>query len=208
MKLSLSVVVIETDLTPEHPRWIGAWWMGFLICSIINFAICIPTSMIPKNLRPIRGSSSVAATTSNAKIDTGEEGEEKEEGEQKDKNEEDETKEKEEKEENGEQDREGEKEKEDEQKEKNEKEDEELEKQEKEGREEDQEMIKKEEDKGKDEKGKKKEQEGKEVKKIMEDVKKPFVPSTAEQESSTRPPKYLGDWKGNSKPDSVVSVNR
>jgi Organic Anion Transporter Polypeptide (OATP) family len=45
--------VTGTSITPEHPQWIGAWWIGYLICFIMNFLLFIPTAMLPTHLKPI-----------------------------------------------------------------------------------------------------------------------------------------------------------
>src|SRR5688572_11361619 len=61
------MVVTETELTQKHPQWIGAWWLGFIINTIANFILFIPMSMLPKNLRPIKRSSSVASSSNKGK---------------------------------------------------------------------------------------------------------------------------------------------
>ena len=46
----------DTSLTPEHPRWVGAWYLGYLVCAVGALLVCIPMSMLPKHLRNIKDS--------------------------------------------------------------------------------------------------------------------------------------------------------
>ncbi|XP_013911099.1 PREDICTED: solute carrier organic anion transporter family member 4C1 [Thamnophis sirtalis] len=41
---------ISVDLTPEDPRWVGAWWIGFVICSFSTCLLVAPFSYFPKHL--------------------------------------------------------------------------------------------------------------------------------------------------------------
>ncbi|XP_014674972.1 PREDICTED: solute carrier organic anion transporter family member 2A1-like [Priapulus caudatus] len=41
----------DTDLTPNDPQWIGAWWLGLPIFSGITFACALPFAMFPNYLR-------------------------------------------------------------------------------------------------------------------------------------------------------------
>lgn len=54
-------------MTQKHPQWIGAWWLGFLVITILNFILFIPMSMLPKNIRPIRRYSSTTASLDKGK---------------------------------------------------------------------------------------------------------------------------------------------
>ncbi|XP_069348762.1 solute carrier organic anion transporter family member 4C1 [Eulemur rufifrons] len=38
------------DVTEDDPRWLGAWWIGFLICWIFAWSLIIPFSCFPKHL--------------------------------------------------------------------------------------------------------------------------------------------------------------
>ena len=49
----------DTELTPDDPEWIGAWWLGSLCLCIAMLFVTLPLLAFPRNL-------------------TGEEGEEKE----------------------------------------------------------------------------------------------------------------------------------
>ena len=44
---------VGTNLTQEHPRWVGAWWIGFLVCGIAALIIFIPMLMLPKHMKPM-----------------------------------------------------------------------------------------------------------------------------------------------------------
>ena len=57
-----------TEITAKHPRWIGAWWLGFVICSVINFMLFIPMMMLPKNMKPIKDTSKEAQEIMKASI--------------------------------------------------------------------------------------------------------------------------------------------
>ncbi|XP_039194570.1 solute carrier organic anion transporter family member 4C1 isoform X1 [Crotalus tigris] len=41
---------ISVDLTPEDPRWVGAWWIAFVICSFSTCLLVAPFSYFPKHL--------------------------------------------------------------------------------------------------------------------------------------------------------------
>ncbi|XP_069748469.1 solute carrier organic anion transporter family member 4C1-like isoform X2 [Narcine bancroftii] len=42
--------VSNIDLQPGDPRWLGAWWIGFLLCWILAWTLIIPLSCFPKHL--------------------------------------------------------------------------------------------------------------------------------------------------------------
>ncbi|NXS96846.1 SO1C1 protein, partial [Jacana jacana] len=38
-------------ITPQDSRWVGAWWLGFLIAGITSFLAAIPFFFLPKSLK-------------------------------------------------------------------------------------------------------------------------------------------------------------
>ncbi|NXP33485.1 SO1C1 protein, partial [Leiothrix lutea] len=38
-------------ITPQDSRWVGAWWLGFLIAGATNFLSAIPFCFLPKSLK-------------------------------------------------------------------------------------------------------------------------------------------------------------
>ncbi|XP_006139851.1 solute carrier organic anion transporter family member 4C1 [Tupaia chinensis] len=40
----------STDITEDDPRWLGAWWIGFLIVWLFAWSLIIPFSCFPKRL--------------------------------------------------------------------------------------------------------------------------------------------------------------
>lgn len=42
---------MDSDMTPVHPRWVGAWWGGFLIIGTLLLLISIPFFAFPKSLK-------------------------------------------------------------------------------------------------------------------------------------------------------------
>ena len=42
----------ETDITPRDPRWIGAWWLGFLIFGVISIFPALPLFCFPQRYKP------------------------------------------------------------------------------------------------------------------------------------------------------------
>ncbi|XP_004586346.2 solute carrier organic anion transporter family member 4C1 [Ochotona princeps] len=40
----------RVDVTEDDPRWLGAWWIGFLICWFFAWSLIIPFSCFPKHL--------------------------------------------------------------------------------------------------------------------------------------------------------------
>ncbi|KAK6960438.1 hypothetical protein BgiMline_035645 [Biomphalaria glabrata] len=39
-----------TTLTPKHPNWIGAWWLGYVVFGILSLVISIPLFWFPRKL--------------------------------------------------------------------------------------------------------------------------------------------------------------
>ncbi|XP_066270044.1 solute carrier organic anion transporter family member 4C1-like [Branchiostoma lanceolatum] len=39
-----------SELTPDDPRWVGAWWMGFVVCAALSWAVSFPLAGYPKEL--------------------------------------------------------------------------------------------------------------------------------------------------------------
>ncbi|NXC34862.1 SO1C1 protein, partial [Campylorhamphus procurvoides] len=42
-------------ITPQDSRWVGAWWLGFLIAGATNFLSAIPFCFLPKSLKKPKG---------------------------------------------------------------------------------------------------------------------------------------------------------
>ncbi|NWT36626.1 SO1C1 protein, partial [Chroicocephalus maculipennis] len=38
-------------ITPQDSRWVGAWWLGFLIAGVTNFLAAVPFCFLPKSLK-------------------------------------------------------------------------------------------------------------------------------------------------------------
>lgn len=48
--LFLCFIVDEITITATDARWVGAWWLGILICALLNFLVGIPFWFLPKSL--------------------------------------------------------------------------------------------------------------------------------------------------------------
>ena len=46
------VVAGHLDITPDDPRWIGAWWGGFLLCCAVLFFSSVLMFGFPQSLPP------------------------------------------------------------------------------------------------------------------------------------------------------------
>lgn len=44
-------LVPRNDINTESPQWVGAWWVGFVMCSVMMLFIAIPILGFPKRLR-------------------------------------------------------------------------------------------------------------------------------------------------------------
>ena len=40
----------DLTITPTDTRWVGAWWIGFLVCAGVNILTSIPFFFFPKTL--------------------------------------------------------------------------------------------------------------------------------------------------------------
>nr|XP_014345637.1 PREDICTED: solute carrier organic anion transporter family member 1C1-like isoform X6 [Latimeria chalumnae] len=49
-KMSKTPDVDSLTITPKDSRWVGAWWLGFLIASVVTLIAAIPFWFIPKSL--------------------------------------------------------------------------------------------------------------------------------------------------------------
>ncbi|NXA10918.1 SO1C1 protein, partial [Sapayoa aenigma] len=45
----------SVTITPQDSRWVGAWWLGFLIAGTTNFLSAIPFCFLPKSLKKPEG---------------------------------------------------------------------------------------------------------------------------------------------------------
>ncbi|XP_046583949.1 solute carrier organic anion transporter family member 2A1-like [Haliotis rubra] len=48
----MPVTLEATTLTPRDPRWIGAWWLGFLVFGIGGILASIPLFFFPRRIKP------------------------------------------------------------------------------------------------------------------------------------------------------------
>ncbi|XP_040197615.1 solute carrier organic anion transporter family member 1C1-like [Rana temporaria] len=53
-KLYVDVGFVDMDevtISPQDTRWVGAWWMGFLVAGMIHLLSAIPFCFLPKNMK-------------------------------------------------------------------------------------------------------------------------------------------------------------
>ena len=43
---------IDIDIGPKDPRFIGAWWLGFVILGFASMLIALPVMCFPRTLKP------------------------------------------------------------------------------------------------------------------------------------------------------------
>jgi hypothetical protein len=59
----------ETDLSPKDPRWVGAWWLGFIICGVCSIVWVMPLSLFPPVIPGQQGTGYKKSSDRNAKED-------------------------------------------------------------------------------------------------------------------------------------------
>lgn len=47
---TLSTTFCSLTITPASPRWVGAWWIGFLVSGVLAFIVAFPIGGFPKIL--------------------------------------------------------------------------------------------------------------------------------------------------------------
>lgn len=40
----------EITIAATDARWVGAWWLGILICALLNLLVAVPFWFLPKSL--------------------------------------------------------------------------------------------------------------------------------------------------------------
>ncbi|KAL3892149.1 hypothetical protein ACJMK2_004386 [Sinanodonta woodiana] len=50
LQIYVDLFSYNVDLSPTHPRWIGAWWGGFIICGCVLLALACPFMSFPQVL--------------------------------------------------------------------------------------------------------------------------------------------------------------
>lgn len=56
--------VVPQDIFPGHPKWIGAWWIGFILLGILLLIISIPFFIFPKSLKAKKSKELVVSISS------------------------------------------------------------------------------------------------------------------------------------------------
>ena len=50
MNMVIVCVTADPDIEQTDPRWIGAWWIGFVICALCTIVWALPMAMFPLRL--------------------------------------------------------------------------------------------------------------------------------------------------------------
>jgi len=48
--MCLCTLHVDPNIDENDPRWIGAWWLGFVVCAASIFVWALPLSMFPAQL--------------------------------------------------------------------------------------------------------------------------------------------------------------
>jgi len=46
----LSAVCADPGIDKRDPRWVGAWWLGFVVCSVVISVTSLPMLLVPPKL--------------------------------------------------------------------------------------------------------------------------------------------------------------
>jgi hypothetical protein len=41
----------DVDMNPRDPRWIGAWWLGFVVFGMASLFLALPLALFPKQMK-------------------------------------------------------------------------------------------------------------------------------------------------------------
>ncbi|NWS50640.1 SO1A5 protein, partial [Probosciger aterrimus] len=63
-----SVDAEDIIITPTDARWVGAWWLGFLICASLNLLVGIPFWFLPRSLLKEGESNETLETNKNSVV--------------------------------------------------------------------------------------------------------------------------------------------
>ena len=50
--IAILIRIVEVPISPRHPAWIGAWWLGFLVFGLISMLIGFPLLCFPRRMKP------------------------------------------------------------------------------------------------------------------------------------------------------------
>ena len=45
-----TAIHLETDMSPQDPKWVGAWWIGFILLAFFMLIWAAPTVLFPARL--------------------------------------------------------------------------------------------------------------------------------------------------------------
>ena len=50
MDVVLLLALIDSDLSNSDPRWIGCWWLGFIIVAFVQIICAVPMLCFPRSI--------------------------------------------------------------------------------------------------------------------------------------------------------------
>ncbi|KAL3856589.1 hypothetical protein ACJMK2_011324 [Sinanodonta woodiana] len=48
---NIYVTLEDTGMSPTHPEWIGAWWLGFMVFGVLSLLAAIPLLFFPRRMK-------------------------------------------------------------------------------------------------------------------------------------------------------------
>lgn len=48
--MAIIAFIEDVDMSPKDPRWIGAWWLGFIVFGCLTFVAALPMLCFPRYL--------------------------------------------------------------------------------------------------------------------------------------------------------------
>jgi len=60
------IISDEIEIGPEDPRWIGAWWFGYVTCGSLMLAISLTLFFFPKTMKTPEQATTITPEESSA----------------------------------------------------------------------------------------------------------------------------------------------